>query len=79
MLNAIPIIGWLLSLLFSVSVSVPFWFLWTLNNFGTEYFSFLPEKYQTIPFWDCVGLFIIVSILKGTLMPSVSATAESKK
>ena len=79
MINAIPIIGWLLSLLFSISVSIPFWFLWTSCNFGTTYFQFLPTQYQSIPFWDCVGLFIIISILKSALMPSVSASASADK
>lgn len=69
MLNKLPIIGWFFTAFASVSLSVPFWLIYTVFEIGETYFYFLPEVYQTIPFWNCVGLFIVISILKGTLTP----------
>lgn len=62
MLNNIPIIGWLLDILFKISLSIiftPFW-----NWLAPEYFDFLPEKYLQLGFWEVVGIFIILGILK---------------
>lgn len=81
MLNAIPILGWFLSLLFSVSLAVPFWITWTACGIGETYFYWLPPVYHQIGFWACVGLFMVLSILKAVLVPrfvSVSNTAENK-
>lgn len=65
MINKLPIIGWLLSFVASVSLSIPFWICWTHYGIGAKYFYWLPEVYQHIPFWNCVGLFIVLSIIKG--------------
>ena len=81
MLNAIPIIGWLLSLLFSISLAIPFWIAWTVCGIGETYFYFLPKVYHAIGFWACVGLFMVLSILKAVLVPrlaSVSNDSSSK-
>lgn len=77
MLNAIPIIGWLLSLLFSISMAIPFWFLWTAQGLGDKYAYFLPMVYRFPSFWDCVGVFVIVSILKSVFFPSFSSSSSS--
>jgi hypothetical protein len=66
-LMSVPVIGWFLGLLLAAAVSIPFYFLW--NALAPTYFYFLPEVYKHIPFGDCVGLFIIVPILKETLNP----------
>jgi hypothetical protein len=82
MLNAIPFLGWFLSLFFSVSLAVPFWITWTVCGIGEDYFYFLPTVYQKIGFWACVGLFMVLSILKAVLIPrlaSVSNTNETKR
>lgn len=81
MVNALPIIGWILSFVGSVSMAIPFWFLWTAQKFGEKYFYFLPDLYKSIPFWDCVGLFIVLSILRAILLPrfASSNTNNSKK
>ena len=71
MLNSIPFIGWFLSFFFSVSYAIPFWFIWTVCDVGKKYFYWLPELYLSIPFWECVGLFIIIGILKDTLVPKL--------
>lgn len=81
MLNNIPIIGWFLSFVGNVSLAVPFWICWTVCGIGVLYFDFLPAKYQALPFWNTVGLFLCVSIIKAVFVPkivSVSQTVERK-
>jgi hypothetical protein len=75
MINMIPIIGWAISLLFSMSLSLPFWFIW--NKIAPIYFYWLPEVYLTIPFWHCVGLFIVIPIIKKVLTPNFASTTVS--
>lgn len=70
MINELPIIGWLLSLIGNISLSVPFWFCWTHCGIGKKFFYFAPEVYQSISFWNCVGLFIVLSVLRG-LFPNL--------
>lgn len=67
MINAIPILGWLISIFISFSLSVPFYLAY--NHVAPKYFAFLPEAYHFIPFWDCFCLFIVFSILRGVLFP----------
>lgn len=67
MINKLPIIGWLLSIVTSVSLSIPFYFIW--NALAPTYFYQIPAVYQNIPFWDCVGLFIVVPIVRDILTP----------
>jgi|CXWL01.1.fsa_nt_gi hypothetical protein len=79
MINKLPFIGWVISLTVSISLSIPFWFIW--NRLAAIYFYWLPQVYLHIPFWHCVGLFIILPILKGTLIPTlidVKSTSESR-
>lgn len=78
-LNAIPVFGWILSGVFAISASIPFWLFWTWCELGRTYFYFLPERYQAIPFWHCVGLFIVVSILKAVLIPSLAEVSNTNK
>jgi hypothetical protein len=75
-LNAIPVVGWIVTGLFAISTAIPFWFIWTRCGIGEIYFFFLPETYKSIPFWDSVGLFIIAWILK-SLFPKL-ASIENK-
>ena len=84
MINALPVIGWFLSAVANVSLAVPFWICWTICGIGETYFNFLPSQWQSIPFWNCVGLFISMTIIKTVFVPklaSVSHTAnnEAKK
>lgn len=78
MLNKIPVIGWLLTLIASISLSIPFWVCWTACGLGKTYFTFLPSRWQAIPFWHCVGMFLIAGILKGMLPTLVSSSSTSK-
>lgn len=81
-INAIPFLGWTLDFGFKSSIAIPFWFIWTVLGIGQKYFYFIPARYQVISFWDCVGLFIVIGILKAVLIPtlvSVSNTCEKEK
>jgi hypothetical protein len=81
MLNAIPFFGWFLSFIFTVSLAVPFWIIWTVCGIGETYFYFVPKVYHGIGFWASVGLFMVIGILKAVLVPkfvSVSNTSGSK-
>lgn len=78
MLNAIPFLGWFISLIVSTSLAVPFWACWTWGGLGKRYFYFLPDVFLSIPFWNCVGLFIIISVLKAVLWPGPIVQAGKK-
>ena len=81
-MNAIPVVGWLLALIFNISTAVPFWIVWTYCGIGRKFFGFVPEVYQSVGFWECVGLFTVIGILKRILTPSfasVSQTNNSKE
>lgn len=68
-LNAIPIVGWFISLLVAMSLAVPFWFVWSCLGIGATFFNFLPAVWLTIGFWQTVGVFTCVSILKLVVFP----------
>ena len=78
MLNAIPVLGWFLSFAFAASLAVPFYFMW--NHLAPIYFAFLPVVYKSLPFWDCVWLFMTLSILKHLVptLVNVSQTNNNK-
>jgi hypothetical protein len=76
-MNAIPFLGWLLDFTFKSSTAVPFWFIWTFMGIGQKYFYFIPARYQSIGFWDCVGLFIVIGILKQILVPSLASVSHT--
>ena len=75
MLNVIPVVGWLLSFLLSVFISVPFYFIW--NALGPIYFYWLPKVYLNLPFWHCVGLFMLMPMVKTLLLPSFKTTLDA--
>jgi hypothetical protein len=77
MVNAIPIVGWALSFAVNVSLAIPFWICWTICGIGSTYFKFLPQEWQSIPFWNCVGLFISISILKLIVVPRLASVSQS--
>ena len=81
MLNAIPIVGWIISAIAAVSLSFPFWLCWTVFGTGEMFFDFLPPEWQSIGFLRCVALFISISIIKQVFVPkfvSVNNSSESK-
>lgn len=71
MFNKIPLLGWLISAIAAIGLAVPFWLFWTYYSIGVTYFYFVPKVFQSIPFWDCVGLFVVLGILKGTFTPKL--------
>ena len=73
MWNAIPFIGWIISAGVAISMAIPFWIVWTSCHIGQKYFYFLPEVYKTIGFWDTVGLFIAMSIIKSVFIPTLGS------
>lgn len=75
-LNAIPVLGWLLSFTLTVSTAIPFWICWTVCGIGETYFQFLPPVYRHIPFWNAVGLFIVIGILKSLLTPHFATVTQ---
>jgi len=76
-INKIPFFGWFLSIVAAIGLAVPFWFCWTVFGLGPKYFYWLPAVYQSIPFWDAVGLFIVISIVKGTLTPKFARVSNT--
>ncbi len=79
MLNAIPIVGWFLDFGFKASMAIPFWIVWTVCGVGERFFYFLPKVYLSIGFWNCVGLFIAIGILKCVLVPTFSHNTTSSE
>lgn len=79
MINAIPFLGWGMSLFFSISLAIPFWFVWTVCGIGDTYFYFLPYVWRTPGFWACVGIFIAVSIIKAVFVPKLVSVSSSSK
>jgi hypothetical protein len=80
-LNAIPVVGWFISAIVSISLAVPFWLIWTVFGIGETYAYWLPAVYQAPSFWACVGIFIVVGIIKTVFVPRLfwnSNTANSK-
>ena len=79
MLNAIPVVGWILDFLCRASLAFPFWLIWTVWGVGQKYFYFLPEVYLTPGFWNCVGVFIVVGILKTVFVPKLASINNEQK
>ena len=69
----------LLSFLACTFLAVPFYFLW--NHLAPIYFCFLPTAYIHLSFWDCVWLFMVLSIIKAVIFPyrfSSNSSSEEK-
>lgn len=46
-------------------LAIPFFFLW--NFLAPIYLTHLPEAYQQIPFWHCVGFFALIGIVRSLI------------
>lgn len=64
----LPIKVWLVGILVTFLVAIPFWFIWSHLEVGKDYFSFLPQPLQSPRFWPVVGIFICLSILSGIVL-----------
>lgn len=62
MIHGIPIIGTAIAFVFAFFCAIPFWVIW--NRLGPYYFEWLPTVWLNIPFWDVVGLFMLLPIVK---------------
>ena len=70
-LLAFPILGWLIAPLISACAALPFYVLWHWFNVK-KFFTFLPDVYLNAGFWEMVGLFLVLSMLKSLLLPSLT-------
>ncbi len=77
MISFVPIIGWLVAFVIYFLLAIPFYFLW--NAMAPTYLYFLPPVYHQLPFWDCVLLLWLLSIIKDVAMPSCSTRVERDK
>lgn len=57
---------------FAVVVTFPLWFIWTYLGYGVKYFYWLPGVFQAPGFWNVLGLMVLISILRGLFLGSVS-------
>lgn len=75
-----PIIGWSIALIFDVFLAIPTYFLW--NYLVPKYFTFIPDIYYNLPFWDIVWILLLVSIVKTVFLSGVfsnKTNVETKK
>ena len=77
MLNNIPVVGWIIDFILKTSMAVPFYTVWTMFGMGAKYFSFLPAVYLSPSFWDCVGVFIVVAIIKYVFVPTIVSMTQT--
>ncbi len=45
----------------AIVIALPLWFLWTFCGLGEKYFS-VPVAWQRVPFWNLVGILVIVLV-----------------
>lgn len=75
-LNAIPLLGWLIAAVLCFCIAIPFSLLW--NWLAPIYFYWLPRVYLDLPFWHVFGLLWLLSSLRSLLLPSIHSSSESK-
>lgn len=68
MLNKIPVIGWIFTVIAALGLSLPFWLAWSVGGIGNTFFSsYLPPQFVSPGFWQIFGLFICLGIFKWIL------------
>lgn len=77
MLYMIPVLGWVLGFILSFCISIPFYFIW--NWLAPIYFYWLPEIYHAIPFFHCVGLFMLMPMIRFALYPRAASQNNYSK
>lgn len=78
MIHGIPVLGTAISFIVSFFCAIPFYFIW--NSLAPTYFSFLPKVWLDIPFWDSVGLFMLLPIFNWVIRsvtPKIVHTSKS--
>ena len=76
-MNAVPVIGWIISFAINMSLAIPFWVCWTWFQIGETYFDFLPYRWHVIPFWHCIGIFISIAVVKIVCTPKLATINQS--
>jgi hypothetical protein len=65
-------------IVFSIVTAIPFYFAW--NAVASTYFTFLPEIYWDISYWDLVGI-LLVTIFLGEMIqkltPKIFSVSQS--
>lgn len=61
---------------FSIVTAIPFYFSW--NCIAPEYLDFIPEVYQSLPYWHIVGIFLVCTYL-GEQISKLTPTILSVK
>ena len=78
MINKLPVLGWIISFILNTSLAVPFWFIWTYCEFGSFYFGeWIPQRFESIPVWNIVGLFIVLGIFRHILPTFIAVNNSS--
>lgn len=77
LLNAIPVIGWIIAAILCLFVAIPIYFLW--NWLCPVYFYWLPDIYKELPFWHVFGLLWLLMSLRNILLPSISSSSKVDK
>lgn len=75
-ISVFPVVGWLISALLAIAVTIPLHFLW--GWLAPTYFYFLPPVYLNMGFIDMAGLVVLMGFLKMVFLPSAkSATVKN--
>lgn len=78
-MNRIPVVGWILSVFLNLSLSIPFWFIWTVCGIGEYFFSnLLPSPFVNPSLWVILGLFICIEILRSLVFPARWGSSNDK-
>ena len=77
MIYAIPVVGWIVGLFFHIALAVPFYICW--NALAPKFFYWVPPVYHSVGFWEIVGLFIVMSILKTVFVPKLASVSNESK
>lgn len=73
----IPILGWFIGFLLNLFLAIPLYYLWEYVT--PKYMPFIPDLYQSIPFWDIVWIIMLVSIIKHVFLGGIFSTSSSSK
>lgn len=52
----------------NIFLTFPFYFLW--NGLAPVYMTSLPQAYHQIPFFHCMGLLLLLAVLRLAVTPS---------
>ncbi len=60
----------------NIFLAIPFYFLW--NWLAPLYFTGLPEAMQQLPFLHCIGLLLLLAILRIAVTPTQAMWTKIK-